>query len=247
MSDFTLPKGPSKPVRINPKSLIIFGKPKCGKTEITSHLTRTGKWALLELEPGGADFVEGTVLRANNLTEIQKWGEEIKKQGNPYDGIILDTVTKLEEMCLPLAADLYRKSPMGGAWKGTDVRTLPNGAGYLYFRQAYFQVADYVASWAHNIIFLGHLTDKLIGKEGEETSSKELDLTGKTSKLACSKVDAIAYCYRKDNQTILNFEASDELICGARSAHLKGKKVVIAESDDKGVITANWDQVYLPE
>ena len=246
MSEFTLPKGPSKPERVNPRTMIIFGKPKCGKTEIASHLTRTGKWAMLELEPGGADFVEGTVLKANNLSEIQKWGEAIKEAGKPYEGIILDTVTKLEEMCLTLAADLYRKSPMGSNWKKSDVRTLPNGAGYLYFRNAYFQVVDYVSTWADNIIFLGHLSEKLIGKEGEEASAKELDLTGKTSKLACSKVDAIAYCYREENKTILNFQASDELICGARSQHLKGKKIVIAESDKDGVIKANWDQVYLP-
>lgn len=247
MSEFTLPKGPSKPERVNPRTTIIFGKPKCGKTEICSHLTRTGKWAMLELEPGGADFVEGTILKANNLSEIQKWGETIKEAGNPYDGIILDTVTKLEEMCLTLAADLYRKSPMGGNWKGTDVRTLPNGSGYLYYRKAFFQVLDYVSTWANQIIFLGHLSEKLIGKEGEEASSKELDLTGKTSKLACSKVDAIAYCYRDENKTILNFQASDELICGARSQHLKGQKIVIAESDDKGTITTHWDKVYLPE
>ena len=68
MSEFKLPTGPSKPERVNPRTVIIFGKPKCGKTEICSHLTRSGKWAMLELEPGGADFVEGTILKADNLT-----------------------------------------------------------------------------------------------------------------------------------------------------------------------------------
>ena len=254
MSEFVLPEGPSSPDRVNPGTMIIFGKPKCGKTEITSHLTRDG-WALLELEPGGADFVTGTVLKANSLGEIQKWGKAIKDGGYPYKGIIVDTVTKLEEMCLPLAAQMYRNTQMGANWglnpktrkpdPKADVRTLPNGAGYLYFRNAYFQMAEYVSSWADQVIFLGHLSEKLIGKEGEEASAKELDLTGKTAKLACSKVDAIAYCYREDNKTMLNFEASDELICGARSPHLKGKKIVIAESDDNDVITTYWDKVYV--
>jgi hypothetical protein len=241
-----LPMKPSEPARINPKEIVIFGKPKCGKTTISAQLTLEGKWLLISLEPKGADFVSATKVQVNNIKELKQLGLEIIKQGRPYDGIILDTVTKLEEMILPLAKTLYCATPMGVNWDGDDVKTLPKGAGYLFIRQAFFQVMNFIGTLSHNIIYVGHLADKMIDKKGEEVSSVELDLTGKLSKLVCAEVDAIAYCYRKDNQTILNFRSSEEVVCGSRCDHLRGQEIVIAESDDNGVIKTFWEKVFLP-
>lgn len=240
-----LPTGPRDVKRSNPKELVIFGKPKCGKTTIASELTKDGKWLLLELEDGGADFVGGTIVDAKNLDEIAATGQAILAAKKPYDGVIVDTVSKLEELIMPRAAELYRGSPMGVNWKGKDVRTLPKGSGYLYMRQAFFEVLDYIRTWADNIVLLGHLSDKMIDKKGEEVNSKELDLTGKISSLTCARADAIAYCYRKDNQTILNFKSSEGVVCGARPAHLKGQEIVIAESSKDGDLTLHWDKVYV--
>tara|TARA_R110000822_G_scaffold2004_12_gene9605 strand:+ start:3425 stop:4156 length:732 start_codon:yes stop_codon:yes gene_type:complete len=241
-----LPTGPRDIKRTNPKELVIFGKPKCGKTSITAELTRSGNWCILELEEGGADFVEATVIDIENLNDVVAAGQAIIAADRPYDGIVVDTVSKLEDLIMPRAAELYRGSPMGVNWKGTDVRTLPKGSGYLYMRQAFFEVLDYIRTLAPNIILLGHLSDKMIDKKGEELSSKELDLTGKISSLTCARADAIAYCYRKDNQTILNFNSNEGVVCGARAEHLRGKEIVIAESDLKtGAMTYHWDKVYI--
>ena len=129
-----LPTKPRKVLRDNPKELVIFGKPKCGKTTITSHLTLEGDWLLLELEDGGADYVEATTLFAKSLSDIKEIGSTILNKDKPYSGIIVDTVTKLEELIMPHAAGLYKRTPMGVNWKGDDVRTLPKGSGYLYMR-----------------------------------------------------------------------------------------------------------------
>ena len=221
---------------------------KLGKTSITAELTRSKGWLLLELESRGADFVDAVYLQANNLAEIKEIGEEIKAQGKPYKGIIVDTVTKLEEMCLPFACQLYQATPMGATWTGTDVRTLPRGAGYVYLREAFAKMTTYISTWADQVIFVGHLADKMIEKNGEELNAVELDLTGKISRLACAAVDAVAYCYREDNKTILNFQSSDEVICGSRCVHLRGKQIVIAESDENSEnIEYFWDKVYLSE
>jgi len=240
-----LPKKPSPVKRETPAKLLIFGKPKCGKTTITSALTLTGDWLLLELERGGADFVSATKIEAYDLDTISEVGKQILAANRPYKGIIVDTVTKLEEMVLPLAGNLYRSSPMGSTWQGTDVRTLPKGAGYLYLREAFFQVVNYISTLADNVIFIGHLADKMIEKNGEELVSKELDLTGKISKLMCADMDAIAYCYREDNKTILNFESSEEVVCGSRCKYLRGQKIVVATSDDKGNVSTFWERIYL--
>jgi hypothetical protein len=242
-----LPTGPIKAARTNPKSMIIFGKPKCGKTTIVSELTKDGSWCLLELEDGGADYVEATKVEARNIDDIKAFGTAVIKAGKPYKGIIIDTVTKMEEIVMPYAAKLYKATPMGASWTRTDVRELPRGAGYLYMRQAFFKIKAYLDSLAHNVIYLGHLSDKMIEKDGEEVSSKELDLTGKASSLMCADVDAIAYCYREENETILNFDAGTDAVCGSRCDHLKGSKIVVATSDEKGVITVDWSKVFLPE
>lgn len=247
-----LPIGPRQAKRTNPKSMIIFGKPKCGKTTICASLTLKGNWCILELEDAGGDFVDATIVEAHDLATIKDFGESVLAAGKPYDGIIIDTVTELESIIMPLAANLYKKTPMGATWKGKDVRELPRGAGYLYMRQAFFKIKTFLDSLAHNVIYLGHLSDKMIEKNGEEVSSKELDLTGKASSLMCADVDAIAYCYREDNKTILNFDAGSDAVCGSRCSHLKGKQVVVAEShpDPDGgddIVTVDWSKVYLPE
>jgi hypothetical protein len=240
--------------RQNPQSLIIFAKPKTGKTTAVAELTTKHGWLLLSLEPGGTDFVEAVRIDVVKMMSQEKKsvqvciaeiGTAILKANKPYKGIIVDTVTKLEEYCLPYAADLYKQSPMGVNWVGTDVRELPKGAGYLYLRQAFFNLITYIKSLADNIIFVGHLADKLIDKKGEEVSSKELDLTGKISNILCADVDAIAYLYRKDNKTILNFTTSEDVVCGSRCLHLKNKEFCIIESDENENLTIDWSQIYL--
>jgi len=92
----------------NPRTFIIFGKPKTGKTTIASQLENS---LLIELEPRGAEFISGSVVEVNSLQELSEVGNKIKEFGKPYRYIILDTVTALEELVLPLAAKLYKDTP----------------------------------------------------------------------------------------------------------------------------------------
>lgn len=224
----------------SPKLLIIYGKPKTGKTTIMSKLPNC---LILDLEDG-SDFVNALKIKANTIKEIKEIGEEIKKANYPYKYIAIDTATALEEMIMPLAVKLYSDTSMGKNFDGDDVRKLPQGAGYLYIRQAFFQVLDYIKTLAPNIIFVGHTREKSIDKKGKELSSKELDLTGKLSSLASADSDAIAYLYREGNQTILSFKGSDEVICGSRCDHLRGQDIVIAEEID-GKVNTYWERIYV--
>jgi hypothetical protein len=98
---------------------------------------------------------------------------------------------------------------------------------------------------APDIIQICHLKDKLINKAGKEMSSKDIDLTGKIAKITAASSDAIAYIYRKKNETILNFASTDDT-CGSRCSHLKGKEIVLMEEDKEGKVTAfHWDKIYV--
>ena len=74
-----------------------------------------------------------------------------------------------------------------------------------------------------------------------------IDLVGKLGDIVCGGADAAGYVYRKKNQTIISFEGGDNSIIETRAKHLRGKKIVIAESNDDNDVTVDWDKIYLPE
>jgi len=234
-----LPTKKVKVERFNPKRLIIYSKPKTGKTTAFAGLEDN---LILDLE-NGADYVEALKVKINSLQDLLDTGKAIKEAGCPYKYVTIDTVTALEDMIGPLAVKLYKQTSMGSKYDGTNVLTLPNGAGYLYLRQAFFQVLDFIDTLAPNIILSGHIKDKQVDDKGEMVMSANIDLTGKIKSLICANADAIGYMFRKGNQTILSFKTSEEVTCGARPEHLRNQEIVISEIVD-GKITTYWDKVY---
>nr|UVY62911.1 MAG: AAA domain protein [Bacteriophage sp.] len=243
-----LPKEKVKAKVENPRFLIIFGKPKAGKTTLASKLDNN---LIIDLE-GGSEFLEALAVQARSVKDLGEIAnairEEIKSTGKkPYKYITLDNASRLEEICLSYAATLYRQTPMGKNYSGNDVRTLPNGSGYMYLQQAVRKVIDMFRDLCDNFILIGHLKDKMINKEGEELSEMSLDLVGKLANIICGEADAVGYVYRKKNETHISFEGGDNSVREARAPHLRGKNIVIAESDENNNIKVYWDKIYLPE
>ena len=243
-----LPKEKVKAKVENPRFLIIFGKPKAGKTTLASKLDNN---LIIDLE-GGSEFLEALAVQARSVKDLGDIAnairEEIKSTGKkPYKYITLDNASRLEEICLSYAATLYRQKPMGKNYSGNDVRTLPNGSGYMYLQQAVRKVIDMFRDLCDNFILIGHLKDKMINKEGEELSEMSLDLVGKLANIICGEADAVGYVYRKKNETHISFEGGDNSVREARAPHLRGKNIVIAESDENNNIKVYWDKIYLPE
>lgn len=232
----------------NPRFLILFGKPKSGKTTLASMLDNN---LIIDLE-GGSEFLEALAVQARSVKDLGEIANairnEIKETGKkPYKYITIDNASRLEEICLSYAVTLYKATPMGKAYNGTDVRTLPNGSGYMYLQQAVRKVIDMFRELCDNFILIGHLKDKMINKEGEELSEMSLDLVGKLANIICGESDAVGYVYRRKNETRISFEGGDNSVREARATHIRGKNIVIAESDADNNITAHWDRIYLPE
>jgi len=234
-----LPTKKVKADRINPKRLIIYSKPKTGKTSAFAGLEGN---LIIDLE-NGADYVEAIKVKANNLQELKEIGKAIKEANYPYKYVTIDTVTALEDMVMPLAINLYKQTPMGKNYSGDSILTLPNGAGYLYVRQAFFQVLDFIDTLAPQIILSGHIKDKQVDEKGEMVMSANIDLTGKIKSLICANADAIGYMFRKGEQTILSFKTNEEVTCGARPEHLRNEEIVISEMVNGELIT-HWEKVY---
>lgn len=251
-----LPKTEIKADRVNPKTMVIFSQPKMGKTTVISKLDNC---LTLDLE-NGAHFVD--ILKIDVLAKAKEESKkpivilkhiinaisaENKKLGGfVYKYIAVDTVTALEEIVLPLANNFYKATNMGRNWVGDDVTTLPNGAGYKYTRDALSHVINELAELCETLIILGHVKDRLIEREGKEMPERGLALTGKSSSILCSQVDAVGYLYRDKNKTIINFAASPNLLAGARSEHLDGQEIVVAESKEGSHdITVDWTKIFL--
>jgi hypothetical protein len=240
MSTIVLPTKKVKAERVNPKRLLVYSKPKTGKTTAFAGLKDN---LILDLE-NGAEYVEALKIKITDLQELLDTGKAIKEADKPYKYVTVDTVTALEEMIMPLAIKQYKQTPMGKNYSGDNLTTLANGAGYLYIRQAFFQVLDFIDTLAPTIILSGHIKDKVVDDKGEMVMSANIDLTGKIKSLICANSDAIGYMYRKGNQTIMSFKTNDEVTCGARPEHLRNEEIVITEMID-GVVKTSWDKVFV--
>lgn len=229
----------------NPRFMILFGRPKSGKTTIVSALDNN---LIIDLE-GGSEFLDALAIQARSINDLGQISQAIREKNKEANGyfykrITIDNVSRLEEMCLDYAKLLYQKTPQGKSYNGDDIRMLPNGSGYHFLRTAVRKVIDMFRELCEEFILLGHTKDTIINKEGEEMSQMELDLVGKLSSIICGEADAVGYVYRKKNETHISFEGGDNTIREARAPHLRGKNVTIAESDDDNNVTVYWDRIY---
>jgi len=243
------------PERVNPKRIIIFGNPKVGKTKSLAALPNC---LILDVEDGSG-YVDALKMNVLALAREHKKSPIVILKGiikkikaaneakgeNVYQYIAIDTISALEDVVLPLANKLYKDTAQGKNWNGDDVTELPNGAGYRYTRLAMLMILNELDELCDTLIISGHVKDKLISLAGEEMNERGLDLTGKLGSIVASKADAIGYIYREDNETIVNFQAEDSLVCGGRCNHLINKKVVLIKSDEDNNITVDWSEIFI--
>ncbi len=167
-----LPNKREKAERRDPKTMIIFGQPKQGKTTAIAALDDC---LILDLEEG-TSFVDAMKIdvlkeaRDNKIAAIAYLKKVIntikeaneEKGGYVYKYIAIDTVTALEDVVLPLAKKLYQNTPMGRNFVGDDVTTLPNGAGYRWTRLALQTVLQEIKDVTETLIIIGHVKDKYL-------------------------------------------------------------------------------------
>jgi hypothetical protein len=252
---FDLPKTKIKAERKDPKTIILFSKPKVGKSSAVAALDNC---LIIDVEDG-TNFIDALkinvlkIAKDNKITPItalkqviNKIQEENEKAGKfIYKYGAIDTITALEELSIELANNLYKKSPMGRNYTGNNVLELPNGSGYYWARMALNMILDDLQKCFETLIILGHTRDKVIEINGEELNERGLDLAGKTAAILCSQVDAIGYMYRDENKTIINFQPSTSLVTGSRSEHLKNKKITLIQENPDGTLKIDWSEIFI--
>lgn len=236
---------------MDPKNLILFGLPKVGKT---TALAKLPGLLIVDCE-SGSSYIDGYVAKANSVSDLHKIAKALKEEEHNFKYVAIDTITALEDMCLPYAKKLYQETPQGKNFAGDNILQLPNNGGYLYLRTALFNVLDWFNDLVKNgkiknIILVGHVKDKNVTEGGTDLNVKTLDLGGKASGILSGKSDAICYLYR-DTETgdlMANFGDMNSVLTGARMPHLAGKTIQLAErkQNDNGEweIVTHWDRIY---
>ena len=266
MSNIILPTERRKATDYNPRLMVLFGKPKSGKSSLMASLDNN---LIIDLEDGyrSLDVMCVQARSANDIFQIkaaiEQKNQEVGK--NFYRFITIDNATRLEEMSLPFAAHLYRQTSMGASWgykkdkignilmengkkvpdPKADVRQLPNGAGYLYMRNALKEMIHMFQPLCDTLILVCHVKDKQIKKNDEETTEMAVDLAGKTGDIICGEADAIGYVSRQGNKTLLTFKGGDNNIKGSRPLHLREKIFEVAESDDQGNLKVDMSKIFI--
>ena len=241
-----LPTSKIPAVSKNPSYLIIYGLPKSGKTSAVAQLENN---LIIDLE-GGSTFIDAMAIQCRTINDLGEAAQAIRAKNNEvghnfYRHITIDNATRLEDICMSYACTLYRQTELGKKWTGTDVTTLPRGAGYKYLRDAVKKVIDMFKELCDECILVGHVKDSIIEKDGAEVTAKEIDLVGKLGKILCGLADAVGYVYRKGNETHISFVGgADDTIMEARAKHIANKDIIIAIGDDDGNITTYWDKIY---
>lgn len=244
---FKLPTEKTKVEDFNPKFMVLYGKPKQGKSTIMANIENN---FIIDLEDGyrGLSVLIANPKKAEHILMIQNAiREEYKKTGKkPYKFITIDNATRLEDFAIPYAGYLYQQTPMGKNWDITkDVRYLPNGSGYMYLRNAIDALIYPFRDLCDTLILIGHAKNTQILRKGESVDEMSFDLSGKSSLLVQGQADAVGYIYREKESdgkdiTYVSFESNNNTICESRCPHLRGKKfpVIITENGETKIDTS---------
>ena len=265
--EIILPTERRKAQNYNPRLLVLFGFPKSGKSSSVASLDDN---LIVDLEDGYR-ALEVMTVRAKDIHDIFAIRTALDKKARetgklPYKFITIDNATRLEEMSIVYANALYRQIPAAKNWgmlkdkngnllkdknnqpiidPKADVRTLPNGAGYLYTRKALKEIIHMFQPYCETLILVCHVKDKQIQMNGAESTELVVDLAGKMGDIVCGEADAVGFIYREGNKTIVSFEGGEGHIREARPLHLRGKKFVIGESDENNNLKMDMSQIFV--
>lgn len=240
MADFDLTKFPIKKAEAagTPKSILVYGPPKKGKTVMACSIVRVPgfeRTLLIDVEGGASSvsewYPEIDVIEASTPDAFIKIGEALLNgkllepvSGLPYQAVIIDTIDKAQERQLEAFKADPRSMVNGkedGFWKWGMLKAWTTKIADK------FHMADFLT------IFIAHEDDHKDEGTGKETTT--VYLQGKSRLTFPATPDIIGrYTVEKiknadgkpEMKRVIDFSLSDKLITGQRYAEkLNGKFV----------------------
>lgn len=254
-SKIQIPLKVVKAKRVNPRYMLLYGKPKIGKTTMMSGLEDC---LILQADPNGADYIDALSIDVKSIDDLIEIKNQIKENKYPYQYVCIDTLSGLENIALKRGEQIYSETTIGKNWfvkgkpKYKSIINLPDGAGYRWLYQGYLEVIDIVKRMAPVVILMGHVKDiQLKEKDSETINVLDIDVVGNLKKILAKNCDTIGYVRRdpKSPKNIISFKAGKDALQGTRSPHLKEQEIVINElvkDEESGEETMvfHWDKIF---
>ena len=209
-----LKKVKRKAISQNPKTLLLYGAPKVGKTTALSKLDNC---LIIDTE-GGANMIEGYVESVKDRAELITLLKEAQ-DGHEFKYVAIDTIDRVATW-----ADKAVCEEEGV----TAVQDLPFGKGFGLVREKVLNTIHFLKEIFPHVIIIGHRKwARAIVDSKDIVEPESLDLTGKLKNMLMADCDAIGYVYRDDEKKklMVSFKANEALEAGSRSPHLRGKEI----------------------
>lgn len=140
---------------ISKKGIIYYAYPYTKLTEYV--LKKYNGYAILT---EGNESYKGT-----NVYELKDLIEAVKNI--PEGGtVIIDNLSRLQNIIKQYAEELFSKSPDGASWKDVqknqyvDILNIPKGAGYTYYRKAFEKIMTGIFNKAGKVIMVASVKEK---------------------------------------------------------------------------------------
>src|SRR3990167_3190599 len=207
-----IPSKTSKPLRKNPRRLLLFGKQKVGKT---SKIAELGNDCLIIDTEEGTEYLECRNIKISNLQELAETLIALRDNKQKY--IALDTIDMVYDW---IVNDIITTSNV------KNLSDIGFGGGFDQARNRLINFCENLAKCCETLIVIGHLKRTIIGETSLEVDLKTLDLPGKAKNMLGSWADACGFIYRDDDSNLkVAFVPSKDVEAGTRNEHLKGKNI----------------------
>lgn len=220
-----LKKVKRKAVSQNPKTMLLYGAPKVGKTTALSQLEDC---LIIDTE-NGANMVDGYIETVSNREELISLLQEAK-EGHEYKYAAIDTIDKIA---------IWAEKAICEQENVTAIADLAFGKGFGMVREKVLNTVNILKEIFPHVIIIGHRKwAKAVVDSKAIVEPESLDLTGKLKNMLMADCDAIGYVYRNEENSklMVTFQANEALEAGSRSPHLRGKDVEL-----------KWNNIYKKE
>ena len=209
-----LKKVKRKAVSQNPKTMLLYGAPKVGKTTALSQLDDC---LIIDTE-GGANMIEGYVHSVDSRKELIQLLKQAQ-EGHEYKYVAIDTIDKIATWAAQAVCEEESVSA---------VQDLAFGKGFGLVREKVLNTVAILKKIFPHVIIIGHRKwARAVVDSKAIVEPESLDLTGKLKNMLMADCDAIGYVYRDEEKgnLMVSFKANESLEAGSRSPHLKGKEL----------------------
>ena len=213
-----------RPVKsINPRTLLLFGPPKVGKTTVLSQLDGC---MTIDTEEG-SHLLSGHFHEVNSKEELLEF-YQAATEGHKFQYFALDTIDKLVE---------WTEKGVCREYSVEHLQDLPYGRGFGLVRDKVMNNIKKLLTLVPRVIIVGHRkVASMIDVNAIEPET--LDISGKLRSMIMAHCDAVGYMFRDEetDDLMVSFKGGKALEAGSRCEHLKG-----------AIIPFNWQSIYIKE